>query len=112
MHEQLKKSKAKTKSSRENTSVRKKCQLIADSQKGKNKGKSKGKSQFKKSKSKKKGESKPKDSLNSPMSQKKIVSTNSLAETLKQHPTSKSKSKKKKQSGCKPNSDVVNERSR
>lgn len=57
VHEgRMKSGKLKTsKSSRENTSVRQKCRMIADSQKGK-KGKSQGKNQHKKSKSKKKME--------------------------------------------------------
>ena len=85
--------------------------MIADSQKYKKggKGKSQGKSINKKSKSKKKGESRHKETLHSPISQKKLPT-----ESMKhQIPTSRSKSKhKKKQSGCKIVSDFQHEKSK
>ena len=88
-----------SKSERENTSVKRKCRMITDSQKGKGKGKSQGKSHHKKSKSKKKVESRNKD-LSSPNSHTKITSMTTLGDIPPKHPAaSRSKSKyKKKQS--------------
>jgi hypothetical protein len=105
LHEQLRKSKHKLKSSkmsRENTSVQVKCKMIADSQKGKSKHKGKGK----KSKSKKKGDSRSKELMGSPLSTKRFTSATTITESARPPAPpagSRSKSKaRKKQSGCKP----------